>query len=350
MNNTELVDTYLSDLNYSKEQIDFLERESGKLTMQEYYKYDEQYTALTDTWFKNCSNCNISSKDYTLNCYSSGTEGIITMLEKHIDKDTLLICSNREHQALMKVLNKIPNKLIVDYDTEILKNNFFYIKQVIQTYKKVVVYCIGTTMQGFITPSIFLVNLKKILVNSNIEHIMILDDCQGMFYTPRDYSIFDYILYTCHVQLPSFDMGVVISKKEKELPGTKSQKNIKHFLDCFEIFKKEDIRKVYNFKYMCETYFGKYLACNRLYHHPNCLCADTIWSVHIPHLPKDQKTLQKIEELLNEYEMHMSYSRDDELECPCLYIRCFQYMIHPQFLQPGLKTVENILNTYQILD
>jgi hypothetical protein len=40
-----------------------------------------------------------------------------------------------------------------------------------------------------------------------------IDDVHGMFLIPRDYSIFDYILYTAHSLIPNYEMGFLISKK-----------------------------------------------------------------------------------------------------------------------------------------
>lgn len=36
-----------------------------------------------------------------------------------------------------------------------------------------------------------------------------------MFITPRDYRIFDYVLYTAHSLVTEYDMGILISKEHK---------------------------------------------------------------------------------------------------------------------------------------
>ena len=42
--------------------------------------------------------------------------------------------------------------------------------------------------------------------------VKVLDDCQGSMWIDRDYSIFDYVLWTAHATLGLFDVGILISK------------------------------------------------------------------------------------------------------------------------------------------
>ena len=46
--------------------------------------------------------------------------------------------------------------------------------------------------------------------------IKVLDDCQGCMWIDRDYSLFDYVLWTAHATLYAFDVGIMMSK-----PGIK---------------------------------------------------------------------------------------------------------------------------------
>ena len=64
----------------------------------------------------------------------------------------------------------------------------------------------------------FFVNLKNSLVTNSIPHTLILDDCQGIYMTKRDYSIFDGILGTAHVLIKTnFEMGILFTKLKHKI-------------------------------------------------------------------------------------------------------------------------------------
>ena len=197
---------------------------------------------------------------YTLNTASSCTELIQKLFKKHVDNDTFVVSSNYEHDSTRKCLEKVQNKLILHYAEDIIKLNT---DKIITEYKKsgckrLFAYFIGTGLStGEILPQIFFIKLKKACLDNNIEHVMVLDDVHGMFITPRDYSIFDYIMYTCHSWIKDYEMGMMWSKTD--CGGIQDFDKAKDYLNKLHIvISKFD--KIRQFKLVLSQFFAEELA------------------------------------------------------------------------------------------
>ena len=177
---------------------------------------DSDYVKMEDEYFNLMSFCNLSSKTHYITFENSGTAFIKQIFEQEVDDDTLVISTKYEHNSVVDELNKCKHILLLNYDNDILQkgHTFTSIIDKAKQYKKVFVYIIGTQIStGQITPQSYLIELKKAFIRENIEHKILLDDVHGMFMVPRDYSLFDYVLYTAHAIIPEFEMGMLISKK-----------------------------------------------------------------------------------------------------------------------------------------
>ena len=178
-------------------------------------KMNLAYKNMEKEYFKLMPNCNLSTETHVITFEDAGTEFIKQIFKKEVDDDTLVISSKYEHEGVNKELNKCKNVLLLEYNKDFLQRGKT-LQTIINTakqYKKVFVYLIGTQIStGQITPQSFLYNLKKEFSTNKIKHIIFLDDVHGMFMVPRDYTLFDYILYTAHAIIPNFNMGVLISK------------------------------------------------------------------------------------------------------------------------------------------
>lgn len=173
------------------------------------------YANMEDEYFCLMPACNLTSETHTITFENSGTDFIKQIFEQEVDDDTLVVSTKYEHNSVVDELNKCKHVLLLDYNNDIL-NRGLHLTALIDKmtgYKKVFVYVIGTQIStGQITPQGFFVDLKEELEKRNIEHKILLDDVHGMFMVPRDYSLFDYILYTAHAIIPEFEMGMLISK------------------------------------------------------------------------------------------------------------------------------------------
>lgn len=195
------------------------------------------YKNLMQEYFDRMPFCNITANNRYITFDESGTFFIDKIFANEIDDDTLVISTKYEHGSVQKQLAIVKNKLLLDSDKEIRAYNFDKIIKEIKNYKKVFVYIIGTQLStGEITPQAFFIELKNILVKNNIQHKILIDDVHGMFLVPRDYSMFDYVLYTAHSLVREYDMGVLISKDGKY--GKKAYNWGKEYLEKLDIILK----------------------------------------------------------------------------------------------------------------
>lgn len=176
---------------------------------------DFDYTEMEDEYFTLMPNCNLTSETHRITFEESATDFIKQLFEQEVDDDTLVVSTTYEHGSVQDELNKCKHVLLLDYNKDILNRGLHFTALVdkMQKYKKVFVFIIGTqSSTGQIMPQGFFVDLKKELEKRNIEHKICLDDVHGMFMVPRDYTLFDYVLYTAHAIIPNFNMGMLISR------------------------------------------------------------------------------------------------------------------------------------------
>lgn len=140
---------------------------------------------------------------------------------------TFVIHSSFEHPNVIKELNHVKHKKSLFYDNIITFNFDDFLPEYKKSKcNKIFVYVPGTsTCTGQIVPQNFYLKIKVACQKYNIECIMCCDDVHGMFITPRDYSIFDFVLYTCHSYIPDFNMGMLWTKKPEFLGFTNTERS-----------------------------------------------------------------------------------------------------------------------------
>ena len=219
---------------------------------------DEEFKKLAQQYFDRMPFCNISADDRVLSFDESGTAFIDAIFKKEVDDDTLVISTNYEHSSVQKQLSVTKNKMLLTSDGDIRAYNIAPIVNEAKKYKKVFVYIIGTQLStGEITPQLFYERLKEEFDKNGIQHKIMIDDVHGMFIVPRDYRIFDYILYTAHSLVTEYDMGILVSKEY--VSGKKAYNWGKEYLEKLDIvFAKK--RKMLQFKNTMIQYFSEYLS------------------------------------------------------------------------------------------
>ena len=238
--------------------------EEEKMSLNQYrleekiFESDEVYDNLVQEYFNRMPYCNLTSKDYTITIHNSGTDFINELFDRMVDDETLIIYSDAEHPNVLKKVSEYKNQLKLHFDDDILKLNTSKIINESKKYKKVFLYIIGTQISsGIVTPQIFFTKLKQFFISHNIEHTFVLDDVHGMFFVPRDYSIFDYILYTCHANISSYDMGLLISRNSDF--GEKIYNQLYQYFNMINIvLKRKD--KIFLFYDVMREFFSPYLA------------------------------------------------------------------------------------------
>ena len=251
----DLIKWYLENDTYTDE-----ERELMKTLRPELPKldYTEDFTKLEQEYFDRMPFCNISSEDRCIRFDESGSSFINKVFDKEVDDETLVVSTTYEHGSVQKRLKEVKNLLLLNSDNDIRGYQIDKIINEAKKYKKVFLYIIGTQLStGEITPQLFFEDVKEALVKNNIEHKILIDDVHGMFVTPRDYRIFDYVLYTAHSLVNEYEMGILISK-DGDL-GLKACNWGKEYLKRLDIIlgKKE---KMMQFKNIMIQYLNKLIA------------------------------------------------------------------------------------------
>ena len=206
-------------------------------------------------------------------------------------------------------------------------------------YKKVFVYIIGTQISnGEITPQEFFIKLKKMFIENNIEHKIFLDDVHGMFFVPRDYSIFDFILFTAHAVIDDYDMGIFISKSGEY--GEKIYNWGKLYLNMLDVILKRKEKIFYFYEVMTE-YFSSLLASddfkllNRISPH--------LFSIKINNkFPCPQRFYEKLSKIYIKLEK-------DGIDIKYILLRGEWFIKRPEYLLEGLAILKDLLYCYNII-
>jgi len=184
----------------------------------------------------------------------SGSTFIKKLFNEYANEDTFVV-GFIEHQIIQVNTNKTAHKLNLDWN--IIQS--FDVNTIINKFeqsncKRLLIYGTGI-FKSQIVPQSFYIKLKEKLVEKHIDHVMILDDVQGMFIVPRDYSIFDHVIFSCHALVPNYNLGILLSKQHKNF-GYTDRKALEGFLNILKIFlEKKD--KILLFNLMLKQYFAE---------------------------------------------------------------------------------------------
>lgn len=295
---------------------------------------DIEFDEIEREYFSRMPFCNISENTHHITFSSCATDFINGLFEKYVDNETLVIHSNNEHDNVVKNWQQCKNTLEVNYDTEIKPLNVHRIINESKKYKKVFVYIIGTQIStGQITPQLFFEKLKEQFIINNIKHTIVLDDVHGMFLTPRDYSIFDYVLYTAHALIKKYDMGIMVSKDK--FMGNQAINWGKEYLEMLDVILKRKEKMRLFPQIMREEFYEEILS-------NQCQLCDYV-TPHIFSLKTNgMRFTTQMYERLNNYNIRL-----EGIDKPNTYIRfrAQHYIQHPEYLTKGLEMVYNIMES-----
>ena len=250
---------------------------------------DIDYKELTQQYFDRMPFCNLTSNDHFIAFDESGTAFIDKIFEREVDDDTLVISTTYEHTSVQKCLAVVKNKILLNSDRDIRAYNINPLIEEAKKYKKVFVYIIGTQLStGEITPQLFYEKLKEAFVSNNI---VMIDDVHGMFMTPRDYRIFDYVLYTAHSLVTEYNMGLLITKEY--MFGKRAYNWGKEYLEKLDIILKRRL-KMLQFKNIIIQYLNEYLSDTNMFRLFN-FTSDHIFAVETVGLEYDTDTWEKLD-------------------------------------------------------
>lgn len=238
------LENWIESFNFSKAEMDFL-----KKPMQE----KEETENFKEAEIRLKSFLPISTNKI-LSVADNATSIIQNLFNKYVDDDTLVISTQHEHPSVKECLARCKN---VCY---IVQNNRLVYNEGLFKYKKVFVYVLGLNSGDAYFMSIrFLKELKQKFLQREINFIFVLDAVQELFFIPRDYSIFDYVIGTAHALITNYNMGICFGKDKI---ANQYSNLVMDFCDRLEIiFKRKlllfyfsSIMKDYFYKYICEDF------------------------------------------------------------------------------------------------
>ena len=296
---------------------------------------DKEYKKMESEYFSRMPFSNISSKTHNIMFDTCATNHIKNLFKKYVNEDTLVITSMNEHNNVKELVNNCNNKLILNHYKDIITLNVDTIVTECKKYKKAFIYIIGTQISsGEITPQLFYETLKKQLVINNIEHIMVLDDVQGMFMVPRDYSIFDYVVGTAHALIEGYDMGILISRNNDF--GIKAINWGYDYLELLDIMlKRKDLLN--SFTQVMTQYF----------HYDLIKYGFSLFQNTAPHIfaikTNGMEFTEEMHSLLDNYCIRLEGIGNDYVPNIFIRMRAQQYIKFPETCIDGLKVLHNLL-------
>ena len=302
-------------------------------------KSDADYLLIQNAFFDRMPFCNINTVNRYITFDKSGTDFINKIFETEINDETLVISSIHEHESVKKWLKIIKNVILLDLNddyTQSIDKILFEAKK----YKKVFVYIIGTQIStGEITPQEFFIQLKQKFEKNNINYKIMLDDVQGMFLVPRDYSIFDYILYTAHAMVYNYNAGLLISKDGKF--GTKAYNLAEDYLKKLDIILAHK-DKIFLFKQLFIQYFSFMIRDTNTFKLYN-YTADHIFAIETTGIYYTVDEIKKLED----YKIWVSEQQSLK-NCIRLRYREFAYLSEEKILK-GLAFLTQLISKKLII-
>jgi len=331
MNN--FIKDWINSNQYTEEELKLMETERN---IPGILSSNDSYESLCKEWIKYLPYSNLNSNT-TITVDDCETNIIDKLFSLYVNDETLVISSNKEHPSVTNNLDKCKNKIILDYENDILKLNYSKIINEISKYKNVFVIIVGTHVSnGMITPQCFFVTLKEIL--KNVNHKIVLDDAQGIFLVHRDYSIFDYILGTAHATIERYNMGICISNNNQEI-GFRYGNWLEEHIKRIDILSKR-LYKLSEFRNMMTNYYY-----NRILHSANfSLYTNPLVSPNIFSIIDKNKLFTNVYEELADNHMELDGIRDGDIN----YVRFRgQYFVGDDRLYKAIGVVDKFLKFFE---
>lgn len=190
---------------------------------------DPEYLNLT-TFYNRL--LNLTDK-YRVEVDCNCTSLIEKLFARYVNADTFVLTTEQEHPAVKAYL-PAKNTFIISINE---LDNPLAISQIITKFRQTSYKKLFLIMSGVVAGSSkiikqsFFEQLKVELNKAHIPHLFVLDDCQGLFMTPRNYAIFDAILGTAHVIVRyGFSMGILFTKLPDRI-GYINKASLKAFIN-----------------------------------------------------------------------------------------------------------------------
>lgn len=231
------LEKWVKDLkaSFTEDELDLIE--NGERPSKKEYEV-QKYLAAEEEYFARISGCKLDTKTTKITVAKTCSDLIYALFKKYATADTFVLTSSKEHDHVREKFNPIPENRKIQLD--ILDDNEidFLIQKIKDSgcTKLFIYYLVTEISTGIWVPQQKFIKLFEKLENAGIPYVSVIDDCQGMFWIPRNYSIFDYVLSTAHSNLLRYAMGICISKMDAPIVGEKISNWLEGYIPCLDIF------------------------------------------------------------------------------------------------------------------
>ena len=295
---------------------------------------------------------NNNSWDINLNGYNlylgkGATELIYEIFKKEVDDNTLIITSVVEHPAVNDAIERLGRTGIdhvrINYENGIRELNISQVMNACKSkqYKKAFVMIIGTQVStGEITPQKFFIKLKNYLESQGIQTTMAIDDVQGMYLVPRNYNIFDYAIFSAHILVRPFVLGLVWSKKKLDF-GYQYTGWVQQLLPKLKIMLKFQ-QKFNTFSEVLKDEFREYLYRDDIQYMSDSV--PYIFSMKVKCPPRVIYSLYDKDAWLEDYEVKLESDNILTNESFYIRLRAAQYITTPEKLVRAIPQIKKMLD------
>lgn len=241
----------------------------------------------------------INQKNTFIFIKDNATNIITDIFDKQVDNETLVISSTSQHPSVIINLARCKNVQTLDlinFSKEKFQNIIKNTK-----YKKIFLYFIGTIRcNGIIIQQKTFLDIIAILKKYNKTYKLTIDAVHELFLNQRDYTIFDYIIYTAHAIIKNHDIGILISKEKMYQDNISDIDKLlltQHYKGLQIIKKYIDNNYIFNIKKQYMEYFKDIINNQRFFYIQNitqfntfCIYCNNAYlsKKNLQHFGKDQ--------------------------------------------------------------
>lgn len=224
-----------------------------------YHDFEIQYVSKDPQLLHELFEARYNISGYNFSFGMCCTDLIRSLFEEFVTRNTIVISSRRDHPSVANCLNAFECKELIYLDdgtyleagsgpdTRLFRNSEdFSIRKLadrlaVKDYDNIFFISYGTYVcDGEVRDNKFFEKIFKVCDMHCENTVKVLDDCQGCLWIERDYSIYDYILWTAHATIYMFDAGILLSKQNLPALGMNNvgeeylYDNYKRLLQCEE--------------------------------------------------------------------------------------------------------------------
>lgn len=192
---------------------------------------------------------------YKVSVDSCATNIIDYLFQKYVTDETLVITTECEHPSVLNNLRNCKHRFYISSDSYIYDYKVNDLVDQLSNYRNVFVY-INTTpiISKVVVPDYLIKRIKNLLLLSEVDHHIVLDEVQGMHFYLRDYSIADSIISTAHALIDKqFNLGILISKSNFRYFDSDA---ISHYLDLVKLINKYK-SFIYQYSMVMSEYYSE---------------------------------------------------------------------------------------------